>query len=353
MSEEKVVNAKDEKPARERSSRSVMGPVLLIAVGVLFLLDNLNVLPPPNWLAALRFWPLLLIFIGLNVLAVQARPPLGTTLSLLLTLAALAVFGYLLLAGAPGAVLSRLGVETAAPELREQTFEVGLDGATSADVTLNLSRFPTTVAVLEDGDQLIAGRIATYGAVDVQPSSDASGRVEVEVGEEGGGTWFLDPRTWVSAGGEWDIRLNPDTPTDLHIDAGNASATAQLEELTLTSLTLDAGNGGVTAALPPGEYDIRADGGNGSLRVTLPDGGGQELRLDGGNGGVTILLPENVAARVEYNEGNGDVAVDDRFERVSGDNDEGVYETTGYEDATGHVLMYIDSGNGSVTIAAP
>jgi len=351
MSDEKVL---DEKPARERSSRSVMGPILLIVAGVLFLLDNLNVLPPLNWMAALRFWPLLLIFIGLNVLAVQARPPLGTALSLLLALAAAAVFGYLLLRGAPEQALGRLGLDASAPELREQTFDVGLDGAASAGIELNLSRFPTDISALDAGDdRLMAGAVSTFGNLDVRPSSDADGRVEVEVSEEGGGTWFLDPRAWTDQGGEWTIGLNPDTPTDLRVDAGNASATAALEALMLTSLTLDAGNGGVTAGLPPGDYDIELDGGNGSLTVTLPDGGVQELRLDGGNGGVTLLLPEGVAARIEYNEGNGDVDVDDRFERVSGDNDEGAYETADYGRATEGILMHIDTGNGRATIAAP
>lgn len=350
MSDEKVL---DEKPAREPSSRSLMGPILLIAAGVLFLLDNLNVLPPLNWMAALRFWPLLLIFIGLNVLVVQARPPLGTTLSLLLALAAAAVFGYLLLRGAPEQVLGRLGLDASAPQLREQSFDVGLDGATSAGIELNLSRFPTTISALDDGNQLIAGTVSTFGNLDVRPSSDAAGRVEVEVSEEGGGAWFLDPRAWTDQGGEWAIGLNPDTPTDLRVDAGNASATAALEALTLTSLTLDAGNGGVTAGLPDGVYDIRIDGGNGSLTVTLPDGGVQELRLDGGNGGVTLLLPEGVAARIEYNEGNGNVEVDDRFERVSGDNEEGAYETAGYDRATEGILMHIDTGNGRATVTTP
>lgn len=351
MSDEKVL---DEKTARERSSRSVLGPILLIAVGVLFLLDNLNVLPPLNWTAALRFWPVLLIFLGLNVLVVQARPPLGTTLSFLLALAAAAVFGYLLLQGAPERALGRLGLDASAPDLRQQTFDVGLDGATSASIDLNLGRFPTDIAPLAAGDdRLMAGVIATYGNVDVQPRRDAAGRVAVEFGEEGGGAWFLDPRTWIDQSGQWTIGLNPDVPTDLRVDAGNAAATAALEALTLTSLTLDAGNGGVTAALPPGDYDIALDGGNGSLTVTLPDDGVQELRLDGGNGGVTLLLPEGVAARIEYNEGNGNVNVDDRFERVSGDGDEGVYETAGYDAAAGRILMHIDTGNGRATVTAP
>jgi len=44
------------------------------------------------------------------------------------------------------------------------------------------------------------------------------------------------------------------------------------------------------------------------------------------------------------------VTVDDRFTRVSGDNDEGVYETDDYATAEERLLFVVDSGNGSVRI---
>jgi len=80
-----------------RGGRSLLWPLGLIALGVAFLLDNLNIVPPLDWAAAWRYWPLALIFTGLNIVVVQARRPLGTLLSLLVTAAALVTFGYLLL----------------------------------------------------------------------------------------------------------------------------------------------------------------------------------------------------------------------------------------------------------------
>ena len=117
MAEDK---AEDKVVERRRTSRSVFGPVVLIAVGVFFLLQNLNVLPPLNWPAALQFWPLALVFVGVNVLVVQARPPLGTLLSLFVALAAVGVFGYLLLSGAPDQTLRRLGLPTVGRQLQAE-----------------------------------------------------------------------------------------------------------------------------------------------------------------------------------------------------------------------------------------
>ena len=65
-----------------------------------------------------------------------------------------------------------------------------------------------------------------------------------------------------------------------------------------------------------------------------------------------VLDDLGVEARVEYDTGNGSLNVDGRFERVSGDRDEGVYETPGYE-AAGGLAIRLDSGNGSVTITTP
>lgn len=316
----------------EKGSRSLFAPLAMILIGLLFLLDNLNVLPPLNWGAALRFWPLALIFLGLNVLVVQFRRPLGTVLSLLVTAAALATFGYLLLSDAPEARLRGLGLPVMdTPELREETFALGAEGVTSSEITLHLGNFPTTIGPLGDGG-LMAGSVWTRGELVVEPESDDDGRLEVKVSvRENPGDWF-DPRTWSQGvARQWAIDLSPSVPLALHIDAGNGATTAALDELNLTTLTIDSGNGALEATLPDGEYEIGVDSGNGSVRLQLPEG---------------------VEARVEYDTGNGSLTVDGRFERVSGDRDEGVYETPGYA-AAGGLAIRLDSGNGSVTITTP
>lgn len=87
---------------RRRHNRSTLAPVGLITAGVLFLLVNIGAVDALNWDAAWRYWPLALIFLGLNILAMQLRPPKGTVIGLLVALAAAAVFSWLLLSGPPG-----------------------------------------------------------------------------------------------------------------------------------------------------------------------------------------------------------------------------------------------------------
>lgn len=354
MSEEKPVQddlLEEEKviPSRKQS-RSAFAPIVLIAAGVFFLLANLGVVGALDWQTAWRFWPLALIFLGLNVLVVQTRPPLGTALSAIVALAAVSVFGYLLLSGAPDEVMRSIGV-SAERELHDESFWVPLDGVETAEITIDLSNFPAEIGPLDDGG-LIGGTIYTYGELITEFDLD-DGHARYKVGDRSSGFWF-DPGEWFNQEERaWTIGLDPGTPIDLTIDAGNGSATAELSQLTLSHLTVDAANGGVSLALPDGDYDMRLDGGNGSIAISLPDSGVREIRVDGGNGGITLQLPDGVEARVEYETGNGSLRVDNRFERVTGDDDEGVYETSDYQVGGEGVLLIVESSNGSVRIESP
>jgi hypothetical protein len=56
----------DEK--RDDRRRSLVGPVILIGLGVVFLLNNLGVLAWSVWEVILRLWPILLVAAGLDLL---------------------------------------------------------------------------------------------------------------------------------------------------------------------------------------------------------------------------------------------------------------------------------------------
>jgi hypothetical protein len=304
-----------------------------------------------GWTAVWRLWPLFLVFLGLDVIVRQASPPTGTLLSGVIALAAIGIFGYVLFTGN---TLWGSAARQGAGEGRVETFNLPATGIETAEIRINLSNSSSEINGLEGSNELIAGSIFTSGDL-VFRTAVEEGHAEVTVGEDNV-TWFLNPADWFrnEPGQTWQFDLNQTIPTDLRIDVGNASATAELAQLTLTELTVDGGNGSVQATFPPGNYEAVIDGGNGSLNLTLPNSGEQTMRVDSGNGSISLSLPTNMEARIEFDEGNGSISVDEaRFSLVSGDSENGVYETAGYESATDRMTLDLESGNGSISITAP
>lgn len=65
------MNENNQQNPTSRHQHSIFGPLLLIAVGVVFLLNNLDVLPGNFWDVIVSMWPLLLIFMGIDSLVKQ------------------------------------------------------------------------------------------------------------------------------------------------------------------------------------------------------------------------------------------------------------------------------------------
>ena len=107
----------------ERGRRGgLFGPVILIGLGVVFLLNNLGILDWSVWEVIVRLWPVLLIAAGLDVL-IGRRSALGSLLSLVLTLAVLGGALWLLGTGAiTGQASISEEIRQALSELRNGTF---------------------------------------------------------------------------------------------------------------------------------------------------------------------------------------------------------------------------------------
>jgi hypothetical protein len=355
--EEKLVTHRSE---MRRRRPSFFGPIVLIAIGVFFLLYNLNVISGVNvnWVMLVRLWPLWLIFIGVNVIVRQIPGAVGSFLSALVGVAAVVVFGYVLLFAEDSALLNRLRVSSNMA-VKTEAVEYGAEGVDSAAIDINLSAAGADLYALEDSGQLIEGTVSYTGELIFNTSVSGS-RANIDLDTTSAsneGFFFLDPSNWVGLEerDRWRIGLSPDVETELRVDIGSGSADLDLSELLLNRLNLDGGSGRLTLSLPGGDYDVNYDAGSGSTQMSLPQDGHQEINVQGGSGSLTFNLPAAMEARVEVNGGSGSFSVDrNQLTQVSGDqNDEGVWETAGYDDAPDRVNLIIDIGSGSVRIRQP
>lgn len=328
-------------------NRTSIWAVGLIALGLVLLLGQISVL---SW--AFRFWPLVAIGFGLDLL----RPREARTFRF--GLLSLALLGVLVLFGPAIGLGGRTVTET---------FRAPLEDTRSTDVRLDLGAAPTRVSALADPTELIR--------------ADVTHRNRVVFSVRGGDhkTVRLDERDrWFGAGndgGRWNIGLNPDVPAYLEVDGSSAQTTLNLGALELTGLALDNGSGRAEITLPASaeRYEAELDGGSGRVTLSVADGaeldatfdGGSgalevalgrdvagEFVIDSGSGAVTFTLPADAAGRLEVEDrGPGAISVAPRFQLVDGDEDEGVWETPGYETAERAVLIHLeDGGSGPIRV---
>lgn len=342
---------------RERTHNpSLFGPIVLISIGVLFLLNNLGFLPNLtfNWMAALQLWPLLLILIGLNIVVRQAPRPLGGLLSAIIGLIAVGIFGYVLLFSPGGVPFA--GTFSTADSDDVQTTEISFpaDDVQSAQVELDFGAAGATLSALEDSPNLIEGQITHVGDITFDASTSGS-QADVFLREDNSGFWWFNPLNWAQNDlKRWQIGLSPRVPMDLRLDVGAGSVDLDLSALSLQELNLDGGAGSMQVSLPEGDYDTVVDVGAGSADMTVAANGRQQIDVDGGAGSLAIAIPENRETRITVDDGLGSFNVDGRrFTHVSGDGDEGVWETAGYKNTADPLDLIINVGAGSVTIRTP
>ncbi len=307
------------RPQRPYRGGGLAGALILITLGVIFLLDNLGAIEV-SWLSLWRFWPVLLILIGLDLL-LGRRSTLGSVL--LAALSVIIVIGVIFLAGTGIAMRGSPGGETVTydiehrltPEVESLLIDITL-GATTASV------YPLSGSVSRD--YAVLGSITTDSEMELVNDYEASGdRGTVRITQKGEtGTVIVgDSRTGMV--GMVDLGLTTEVPVDLVITSGAGEATIDLTGINLRSLQITSGVGALTLILPgEGQYDVI---------------------LTSGVGAVTIELPHDMEARLHY---EGISIIDGgRLERIEA----GLWETDGYAAASDRAEITIQSGIGAIT----
>ena len=326
---------------KPRRYRSFFWPLVLIGAGLIWLLANLGIIRPTSLGALISLWPLILVVIGLDILFGRRSPVIGGLIGLL---AILAVIGVLIAGPALGLPTSSVGV------LQTRSLTEPLNGATAADIILDFSSQPVTLHPVSNAANLLEAQIAYYGSLSFASSGSPTRRISLA--PSGGFAFFLGS----DANARWDIGLNPAVPISLHLGGASGSQSLDLFSLHLTAFFLDQGSGSVTTSLPPAAetYTATFQGGSGSLDVSLPGSANLTIQLDGGSGSIHFSLPAGAAVRLEVrSSGSGSLNLPSDLSQTStGSNrKEGVWQTTGYDQATFKINIICDSlGSGSFSL---
>jgi hypothetical protein len=335
-----------------RSNPSLFGPIVLISVGIVLLLDNFNLLPDVNWDIALRLWPLLLIFWGLNLIVRQVPRPFGSFLSALVGLTAVGVFAWVLLFSGSVPFLGDLSTEPTVA--RTEQIQAPLAGVETANVNIDFSSVRAEVAGDAADGLLVDGQISSLGDLVFDVVED-NGEADVRIDTRTASGWFLNPSSWRQAADlePWRISLSDRVIYDMTLDLASGATTLDLRDLRLSEFNVDGGSGRFDLSLPGGNYDGVVDGGSGASRIVLPDSGRHTFTIDGGSGSMTLVLPADMQLRVEVDAGSGAFSAENRLDRIDERGDVAIWQTAGYDDAANRTLLKIDGSSGAIRIERP
>lgn len=298
----------------------LVGPIILIALGIAFLLSNLGALTI-DWWEVLRFWPLLLILIGLDILTRHSR--WGTVVVAIISLALVAgVFYWLAQPGARdiGYTQGRLVANPVTQKLGD---------ADRVNVTLRMGAGDLRVGTAKEPTNVMEGNLdypTSWAQAPYVNYSLSGGQGNLTIETRSQGAHWLFPFSSGPRGENWTVNLNPRVPLRLDVDAGASTSVLDLSRLQLSDLRIDSGVGRMEILFPPKGRDMTA-------------------RINGGVGSVVLRIPEELPARIVIHGGLGSVSVPARFSQ-QGD----LYETAGYSTATNRLSVTVEGGVGSIRV---
>ena len=144
--------ARDARKAARGNRVPVVGPILLITAGILFLLNNMGIVDWSIWGSLWRLWPLVLVIVGIDMLVGRRSPILSFLL-------------VVIVIGAGAAFLYSLGAFEGGGSVDQYSLNVPLNGAKSANMHIEMS---TGQLSIDDGDT--GGALAT-GTLDYYTKS--------------------------------------------------------------------------------------------------------------------------------------------------------------------------------------
>lgn len=284
-----------------------LGAALLIVIGAILLLNNLGYLSWGIWSTLWRFWPVLLILVGVNFFLAGSRP----WLMLLVTVIVLAgvFFGAWVMVG-QGTPVKQATVSFSRP----------LGAVQRAEVQVDFGAGKLVVGSLPAGsDMLVAGEVSD-GAVREVEVNGGLARFRLSMPATG---WWVPG----APAADWKVQLTRQVPLDLVFKTGANEAELDLTDLMVGSFALESGASRNLLIMPANSGFTRA-----TIKVGAAD--------------VKVIVPPGVALRLKADAPVSTMDIDrSRFPR-SGD----YYVSPDYATALNRVEMELKAGAASITV---
>jgi len=270
---------------------SVVFPLLLIGIGVMFLLMRWMQDFEP-WPVLWRYWPLLLILIGLGMFwdsaqrrrDPQAAPafPIGSAIG---TLLFLLIMGYLMFHWHGARHHDWMNVSAGSGHHGHETKVIELADAKAVRMTVHM---PSGELHMEGGSVKLLEGDFSQGPSWNEPTVEY--KVENSVGDLSI-TQESASQLMHNSDNTWKLKVNDQVPLELEVDVGAGRGDLNFSKVDLTRLEVNIGAGQAIVDLT-GERgkDLQAEihGGVGEAIVKLPKNVGVVATVHGGLGSVDV-----------------------------------------------------------------
>jgi hypothetical protein len=296
---------------QKRRRVTLVGPLILIGLGVIFLLNSLGMLAWSVWEVIFRLWPILLIAAGLEII-LNRLSAWGSLVALVLTVAILG--GALWLLGP--------GIGTGQVVLGEEVSQA-LGEASQARVVIKPGVGSLHIEALPESANLIEGVIRVGRGQSVRRDFAVVGKTATFTLRSEGET--TGPFFWRSDQRSWELGLAPEVPLELEVSFGVGQADIDLTGLTVSNLKVSMGVG--------------------QTKVTLPDQGRFQAKIESAIGETIVVIPAGMAARIHVNTGLAARGLPASFQRQ-----DDVYTSPGYASADNRVDLEVSQAIGQITV---
>lgn len=250
---------------RPRRNYAPVWGIFLLFLGIVFLLQTLNVLPWELWGTLWRFWPVLIILIGLGFLLVRFNVWLVSGVVLVLLFGCLGIAIWLYEPSSPPGEIT-------------QSYSEPLDGLEQAQVEIDFSLGTLTVNSLPPGSLNFVEADSTVRNADMRVDfrrKDSEGKLYLT--KEQGNVPFPS-----DGDNRYQVRLTRNIPLTLDIKSSASDNELDLSELQVTELRLnmDAGNCKVTMPSSTETVNAYIKANVANLEVDIPDGVAAKIQAD-------------------------------------------------------------------------
>ena len=307
---------------RERRGPPLFG-LLFVALGVVLLLQNLDVIDWDLWTEIWRFWPVLLVAVGANLILGRRLPWLTTMIIVVLLTGS--ILGAALLAESDASVRVDRIEE---PLLSTRSLDLGMGFGAGSLVIDSLPRGSSNL--VEGWFEAACGSASTSFQ-----RYDGTAALDVDVSGE---SFF--PCGW---GRDWRVSLSPVPEVTMDLGTGASSIDLDLTDLRVTSLYVAAGATDLDIRMPAraGDVEVVIDAGAADIDLWIPSGVEAYIVNDSG------ISSFKVSRRFPSLESQGWTAEYGTIEgRAPGD----IYSSRGYRDAENRIRVEINGGASSVSI---